>query len=169
MRCSALPQISRVLNKGFLLFDIIILIVFITLVSKSAICISRNMHQVAVKNTVKQIILFLKLVRERTIADGFTTILIIDYHKAQLVETDSAHKKNLILKLPQNFKILPDFNQQQTNFGKQIKFYPDGHISAGTMYLSYKKLIYKLTISVQQIPIFNIYFLNKNTWQKIIL
>ena len=103
MRCSALPQISRVLNKGFLLFDIIILIVFITLVSKSAICISRNMHQVAVKNTVKQIILFLKLVRERTIADGFTTILIIDYHKAQLVEADSNNKKKF------NIKVAPKF------------------------------------------------------------
>ncbi len=164
-----MPRISRVSNNGFILLEIIILILFISFVSKSAICISRNMHQVAVKNTVRQIVLFLKLARERTMADGFTSILLIDYHKAQFVEADSNNKKNLILNLPQNLKILPDFNHQQTNFGKQIKFYPDGHISAGTMYLSYKNLIYKLTISVQQIPIFNIYFLNNGTWHKIML
>lgn len=151
------------------MLNVIILILFITLITNLAFCIARNMHQVALKNTVKQIVLFLKSVRESTMTTGFSNSLLIDYHKSELVGQNLKIKNNFLLKLPKNFKILPSFNSQKTNFGDVIKFYPDGHISAGTMYLSYKNLIYKLTISVQQIPIFNSYFLNNGAWQKIII
>lgn len=151
------------------MFEIIILILFICLVSNSAIYVSRKLHHVAIKNSVKQLVFFLKLVRENTIIKGLSIVLLIDYIKSELVCGNQKNQNNFLFKLPKDYKIVANIGNYQTSFGKQIKFYPDGHISAGSLYLTYKNLVYKLTISVQQIPIFTAYFLNNGVWQKIII
>jgi hypothetical protein len=154
------------------LLEIIILILFISLVANSAIYISRNLHHIAIKNSVKQIVFFLKLVREHTLISGFSSTLLIDYNQSMFRSQDGrlAAQNIFFLRLIKNLKIMPFIGDNKTNFANElIKLYPDGHISAGTLYLAYKKLVYKLTISVHQIPIFTAYYLNNNIWQKIII
>ena len=155
--------ILKGLNKGFLFIDLILFLALLGFAYKITININNNFKQHALVATAKEIILFLQSLREESITSGQTLIVEIDTTSSSFRVKS---KINKYLKIPSYLNIR---SVHKITFANQeIKFFPDGHVSAGSLYLilSVNKML-KLTISVHQIPIFTLYKYVNNGWQKI--
>ena len=150
-------------SSGFFLSEIIVFIVILGFIAKFSFILHKSYQQHSLSLAARELVIFLQMVREKSISDGITQRVILQNNSFIVKNSDTK------LVLPKHILIkADDFGYKNSFSEKQIQFYPDGHVSAGSLYLEANtKNIVKITISVHQVPIFSVYRKNNSQWSKI--
>ena len=146
----------KVLNKGFFLAEILILITAALFLTNIVANIKISYSDFSLKYSAKVLILHIQKLSELAVSKGEVILLNIDAVNDKVVLSSEQIPEMLILK-----DVLFKSNH------KDIYIYPEGNISPVTIFLSKNNISYKLTVSAHHIPIFSLYKNVNGSWQKL--